>query len=114
MPIWVGAYKPRMLRLVGLKADGWLPSLSYLQPGDLARGNGIIDEAAAEAGRDPREIRRLLNVFGSFSAASGGMLQGPPAQWVEHLLPLALDERHRHLHPRLGRSRHDADRSPTR
>ncbi|MEA2273365.1 MAG: hypothetical protein QOI98_2073, partial [Solirubrobacteraceae bacterium] len=25
--IWVGAFKPRMLRLVGRKADGWLPSL---------------------------------------------------------------------------------------
>jgi alkanesulfonate monooxygenase SsuD/methylene tetrahydromethanopterin reductase-like flavin-dependent oxidoreductase (luciferase family) len=25
--IWIGAYKPRMLRLVGRLADGWLPSL---------------------------------------------------------------------------------------
>ncbi|WP_017606484.1 LLM class flavin-dependent oxidoreductase, partial [Nocardiopsis alkaliphila] len=30
--IWLGAYKPRMLRLVGAKADGWLPSLGYLDP----------------------------------------------------------------------------------
>src|SRR5690606_6114554 len=28
--IWLGAYKPRMLRLIGEKADGWLPSLGYL------------------------------------------------------------------------------------
>jgi alkanesulfonate monooxygenase SsuD/methylene tetrahydromethanopterin reductase-like flavin-dependent oxidoreductase (luciferase family)/FAD/FMN-containing dehydrogenase len=62
IPIWIGAYKPRMLRLVGRKADGWLPSLPYLQPGDLQRDNGIIDEAASGAGRDPREITRLLNV----------------------------------------------------
>jgi alkanesulfonate monooxygenase SsuD/methylene tetrahydromethanopterin reductase-like flavin-dependent oxidoreductase (luciferase family) len=60
--IWLGAYKPRMLRLTGTKGDGWVPSLSYLQEGDLQRGNRIIDEAAAEAGRDPREIRRLLNI----------------------------------------------------
>jgi alkanesulfonate monooxygenase SsuD/methylene tetrahydromethanopterin reductase-like flavin-dependent oxidoreductase (luciferase family) len=60
--IWLGAYKPRMLRLTGTKADGWLPSLPYLQEGDLEHGNRIIDEAAAEAGRDPREIRRLLNI----------------------------------------------------
>jgi len=65
--IWVGAYKPRMLNLTGRKADGWLPSLPYLQSGDLAAGNAAIDEAAAEAGRDPGEIRRLLNVAGSFS-----------------------------------------------
>jgi alkanesulfonate monooxygenase SsuD/methylene tetrahydromethanopterin reductase-like flavin-dependent oxidoreductase (luciferase family) len=27
IPIWLGAYRPRMLRLTGRKADGWLPSL---------------------------------------------------------------------------------------
>jgi alkanesulfonate monooxygenase SsuD/methylene tetrahydromethanopterin reductase-like flavin-dependent oxidoreductase (luciferase family) len=60
--IWVGAYKPRMLSLVGRKADGWLPSMPLLEPGDLAAGNAAIDEAAGAAGRDPREIRRLLNI----------------------------------------------------
>ena len=53
--IWIGAYKPRMLSLIGRKADGWLPSLSYLQPGDLAAGNAAID-AAARRGR-PRPVR---------------------------------------------------------
>lgn len=62
VPIWLGAYKPRMQRLIGRKADGWLPSLPYMQPGDLARGNEIIDAAAQEAGRDPRDITRLLNI----------------------------------------------------
>jgi alkanesulfonate monooxygenase SsuD/methylene tetrahydromethanopterin reductase-like flavin-dependent oxidoreductase (luciferase family) len=62
IPIWLGALKPRMLRLVGRAADGWLPSLSYLEPGDLERGNATIDEAAQAAGRDPREITRLLNI----------------------------------------------------
>jgi hypothetical protein len=62
IPIWVGALKPRMLRLIGTKGDGWLPSLAYLQPGDLERGNAAIDRAAEQAGRDPREIRRLLNI----------------------------------------------------
>lgn len=87
MSIWLGAYKPRMLRLIGGKADGWLPSLGYLQPGDLAPGNRIIDEAALAAGRNPTDIRRLLNVLGR----SGG-LSGPPAQWVEELTRLALED----------------------
>ncbi len=59
--IWLGAYKPRMLSLVGRAADGWVPSLGYVQPADLLEGNQRIDEAAAAAGRDPGAIRRLLN-----------------------------------------------------
>ncbi len=83
IPIWVGALKPRMLRLIGRKGDGWLPTLPYLQDGDLERGNAIIDAAATKAGRGPREIRRLLNV---------GVPQGPPAGWVHELLPYALEQ----------------------
>ena len=59
--IWLGAYKPRMLSLVGRAADGWVPSLGYAQPADLLEGNRRIDEAAAAAGRDPQAIRRVLN-----------------------------------------------------
>jgi alkanesulfonate monooxygenase SsuD/methylene tetrahydromethanopterin reductase-like flavin-dependent oxidoreductase (luciferase family) len=59
--IWLGAYKPRMLSLVGRAADGWIPSLGYVQPADLLEGNRRIDESAAAAGRDPRAIRRILN-----------------------------------------------------
>src|SRR3954453_23045361 len=29
--IWLGAYKPRMLRITGALADGWIPSQSYLK-----------------------------------------------------------------------------------
>jgi len=92
IPIWVGAYKPRMLRLTGRSADGWLPSIGYMQPGDFAKGNAVIDEAALAAGRDPREIRRLVNIGGQFASARGGFLVGPSAQWVDELLPYALDD----------------------
>lgn len=62
IPIWLGAYGPRMLRTTARLADGWLPSMSYLKPGDLARGNDTIDIAAEKAGREPREIVRMLNI----------------------------------------------------
>lgn len=62
MPIWVGASGPRMLRLIGRKADGWLPSYGRFGPGELAQGNKIIDEAAVAAGRKPSDVRRLINV----------------------------------------------------
>jgi hypothetical protein len=52
-----------MLRLVGRLADGWLPSLSYLGGVDaIGRGNAVIDEAALAAGRQPADVRRLLNI----------------------------------------------------
>jgi len=63
IPIWLGAYKPRMLRLTGERADGWLPSLPYLGEAGMADANARIDDAAQAAGRDPREIRRLLNLM---------------------------------------------------
>src|SRR5690606_11206278 len=91
MPIWLGAYKPRMLRITGAKADGWLPSLPYLD-GGLARGNAIIDEAAAEAGRSPSAVRRLLNLGGAIADRSSGPMQGPVSQWVEELTRLALED----------------------
>ncbi|MFG1840604.1 LLM class flavin-dependent oxidoreductase [Micromonospora sp. NPDC049175] len=92
VPIWLGAYKPRMLQLTGRRADGWLPSLSYLQPGDLTRGNATIDDAARKADRSPRDVRRLLNISGEFSAAGRGPLNGPAEQWARELAELALGE----------------------
>jgi alkanesulfonate monooxygenase SsuD/methylene tetrahydromethanopterin reductase-like flavin-dependent oxidoreductase (luciferase family) len=59
--IWLGAYKPRMLGIIGRLADGWVPSYGYVKEPDLLDGNRRIDEAAATAGRDPRSIRRVLN-----------------------------------------------------
>ena len=63
IPICVGAYKPRMLRLVGRQADGWWPSLPMLESESiLATSGAIIDEAARAAGRDPAAIRRIVNI----------------------------------------------------
>jgi alkanesulfonate monooxygenase SsuD/methylene tetrahydromethanopterin reductase-like flavin-dependent oxidoreductase (luciferase family) len=92
IPIWIGALGPRMLRLVATKADGWLPSLSYVPLQRLRDGNRTIDEAAVGAGRSPAAIRRLLNISGEFEAHGTGFLHGPPSQWVDDLLPLATDD----------------------
>src|SRR5690606_35255583 len=42
--IWVGAYGPRMQRVTGRLADGWLPSMGYLPPEKLPEANARIDE----------------------------------------------------------------------
>ena len=87
--IWLGAYKPRMLRLTGTTADGWLPSLGYADPDALPALNEQIDEAAVAAGRDPAAVRRLYNVNGRFGAG-GGFLAGSPQDWAEQLAELTL------------------------
>lgn len=92
IPIWIGARKPRMLRLIGQKGDGWLPSLGSMRPGDLAAGNAIIDRSAIEAGRDPREIRRLVNIGGAFGSSRTGFLKGTSQDWVDDLLPLVTED----------------------
>jgi alkanesulfonate monooxygenase SsuD/methylene tetrahydromethanopterin reductase-like flavin-dependent oxidoreductase (luciferase family) len=88
--IWLGAYKPRMLALTGSRADGWLPSMGYAEPNELAAMSAAIDDAAVEAGRSPVQIRRLYNLNGSFDTGDGS-LQGAPEEWVEQLAQLTSD-----------------------
>ena len=66
--IWLGAYRPRMLGLVGRAADGWVPSLGYLKPQEMADAAARVDDAAREAGRDPAAIRRIANVAANLTA----------------------------------------------
>ncbi|MGB7819883.1 MAG: LLM class flavin-dependent oxidoreductase [Ornithinibacter sp.] len=89
--IWIGAYKPRMLRLTGRLADGWLPSMGPAAPDALGPMNTAIDDAAVAAGRAPLAIRRLYNISGRFGS-SAGMLQGRPGDWAEQLAGLTLQE----------------------
>jgi len=90
--IWLGVYGPRALQLTARVADGWLPSFR----GDLAKLIEItarLDRAAADAGRDPGDIRRLLNIGGAITdGASEGTLRGPVDRWVEELTDLAVGQ----------------------
>lgn len=84
--IWLGAYGPRMLRLTGRLADGWLPSLGghYLTPEDVPKRHAAIDEAARAAGRDPADIEKAVNVM---------RLEGTPGSWANQLARIATDLR---------------------
>jgi alkanesulfonate monooxygenase SsuD/methylene tetrahydromethanopterin reductase-like flavin-dependent oxidoreductase (luciferase family) len=90
MGIWLGVYGPRALRLAGRLADGWVPSLrAEIAP--LAEGSVRLDDAAAEAGRDPAEIRRVVNVNGQITGGTHhGLLRGPVEQWVDELTDMAV------------------------
>jgi len=90
--IWLGAYGPRMLRLVGRAADGWVPSLPNLPLADVPARMALIDEAAERAGRDPARVVRLANVNGAIEdGAVTGWLHGPVEHWVEELGGLVRD-----------------------
>jgi alkanesulfonate monooxygenase SsuD/methylene tetrahydromethanopterin reductase-like flavin-dependent oxidoreductase (luciferase family) len=84
--IWLGAYGPRMLRLTGGLADGWLPSLGghYLTPEDVPARQAAIDEAARATGREPSDIERAVNVM---------QLDGAPNTWTQQLARIATDLR---------------------
>jgi phthiodiolone/phenolphthiodiolone dimycocerosates ketoreductase len=53
-PIWLAAHGPRMLRITGRLADGWLPT--NMPPETYAEKLGAIRESAEGAGRDPDAI----------------------------------------------------------
>jgi alkanesulfonate monooxygenase SsuD/methylene tetrahydromethanopterin reductase-like flavin-dependent oxidoreductase (luciferase family) len=97
--IWLGAAKPHALALTGRKADGWAaPLMNYLPPIAAAKAQEVIDGAALEAGRDPREIRRIYNVPGAFTTRAPApardtdkSIVGPPEHWAAVLTHLALD-----------------------
>jgi alkanesulfonate monooxygenase SsuD/methylene tetrahydromethanopterin reductase-like flavin-dependent oxidoreductase (luciferase family) len=91
--IWLGAYGPRMMRVVGRLADGWIPSLPRLPLEDVPAKRQAIEEAAEKAGRDPATIRRIANVSGTITdgGPATGWLEGPPEHWVEELTSLTAE-----------------------
>ncbi len=88
LPVWIGGGKRRMLDLIGRRADGWVAPGGPTARGSLGDANAMIDVAATSVGRDPREIRRVLNV----GPVPGDFLDGPAERWVEDLLPLVLED----------------------
>ncbi len=84
--IWLGVGKPRSLTLTGRLADGWVPSLFWATPELVPAMQRRIDDAAAAAGRDPAQIRRVYNLGGTITdTPTGDLLKGPPEQWIETL-----------------------------
>jgi phthiodiolone/phenolphthiodiolone dimycocerosates ketoreductase len=64
-PIWLGAMGPRMLRITGELADGWLPvGFNLPNADDVYRSNlKIIRESAKKAGRKPDSITAGLYAY---------------------------------------------------
>ncbi|MEM0445317.1 MAG: LLM class flavin-dependent oxidoreductase [Nitrososphaerota archaeon] len=61
LPIYVGGYGPRMLRLVAALSDGWIPWMN--SPEAFEKDLAEIRRMASIMGRDPGEIEALPIVF---------------------------------------------------
>lgn len=62
LPVWLGTYGPRGLRLVGTLADGWIPSLGLVPPDRVPVLRATILEAARTAGRSSEDLRFVYNL----------------------------------------------------
>ena len=93
IPIWAGAFGPKMLRLTGRMADGLFISMPYVPPETLPRVNALVDEGAREAGRSPDAIRRGYNLSGVIRPGAGsvsfpaqpGVIDGTAGYWAEQI-----------------------------
>ena len=62
IPIFIGAAQPRMMRLAGRTADGWIRNGGWPSDLDAYRAQlNLLEEAAAGAGRDGTRIHRVVN-----------------------------------------------------
>jgi probable F420-dependent oxidoreductase len=68
IPIWIGSYGPRALRITGALADGWVPSLGRLSLDQAEGMRATVRAAAAHAGRDPDEITCAANLIVDFTS----------------------------------------------
>ena len=61
LPIWVGGLgEKRTLKIAAEHADGW--NAAYPSPEEFRRLNGVLEQWCEEAGRDPAQIRRAVNL----------------------------------------------------
>jgi alkanesulfonate monooxygenase SsuD/methylene tetrahydromethanopterin reductase-like flavin-dependent oxidoreductase (luciferase family) len=65
--IWLGALGPRMLDLLGRRADGWIaPIATGFDTKPAAQDR--IDRAAIAAGRQPTDVHRIIQLVGSVTS----------------------------------------------
>jgi phthiodiolone/phenolphthiodiolone dimycocerosates ketoreductase len=110
--VWVAAQRPRMLKLTGRYADGWIPLPS--DPEDYADQYELVKEAAEEAGR-PAPLASICpaTIFGeSRDAVAATLEEIPIVKLMAYYLPDVLWQRHGLEHPAGRGSRGQIDLIP--
>jgi len=88
IPVWLGAYKPRMLELTGRSADGWIPSSFLLEPEAAYRARDRVRAAALRAGRDADTLTCAYNIgvlIDDHAAPQPGRLAGSAEHVADRL-----------------------------
>jgi alkanesulfonate monooxygenase SsuD/methylene tetrahydromethanopterin reductase-like flavin-dependent oxidoreductase (luciferase family) len=99
-PVWTGSVGRKSLAATGRVADGWIPGHAADWLSERYRNSRpIIDKAAADVGRDPREVRTVFNLPGRITDRplsatrdrDGRWIGGSTGQWIEELTGAVLD-----------------------
>lgn len=97
LPIWVGGGgEKRTLKITAKYADGW--NVPFVAPEAFAHKNAVLDGHCVDAGRDPKEIKRAVNLglawteeslraqFGALTdAVRPGVLSGSDEQIIDRI-----------------------------
>lgn len=98
LPIWVGGGgEKRTLRIAARYADGW--NVPFVSPETFAHKNRVLDEHCASVGRDPRAVRRAVNVGLAFTEES---LVGQFGALAKHVRPGVLSGSDQEIVDRIG------------
>jgi probable F420-dependent oxidoreductase len=67
VPLLIGGHSPIALKRAGRIGDGWLAQqdADALDPSEIAAARETMRTAAAEAGKDPEDLRIVLRIVGS-------------------------------------------------
>jgi alkanesulfonate monooxygenase SsuD/methylene tetrahydromethanopterin reductase-like flavin-dependent oxidoreductase (luciferase family) len=85
IPVWLGTFGPRALRITGELADGWIPSLGYAGADRLPAMRETVLAAAKDAGRDPGSVTTALNLTVHIGPDPDADVSGPVGTVVERL-----------------------------
>ncbi len=92
IPIWLGTFGSRALRVTGRLADGWIPSHGHVPLDEVTAMRERMLAAAREAGRDPAEITCAFHIqarVDEHARTGPSLVAGPPAAVTEQLLGFA-------------------------
>lgn len=82
-PVWTGSVGRKSLAATGRVADGWIPGHAADWLSERYRASRpVIDDAAAAAGRDPREIRTVFNFPGRITDRPLAATREHDGRWI--------------------------------